>query len=476
MADRKINVSTLSSHFRLDGDDVIGMYVAAHHNRNPQFVIENPHIKLYPGRDHVDNRDDRMLAEGELMIGICGGMCDEHPFRTSDGKPDECAATLVAKKVTLSYGDPALQPMLHYAKQINSKPVAIHTQFAALVKHALRHFDGDYDAQVAHAVEVIFTSYVLLNATYLQEQCILEHQPIPNPGAAEAFDVIIAQYLLTRRGGPNAKSLNAYLARPLDKGDCYAKMVARDLGFADSPAYKNLLEYAYATRSLEAKTYSHRFEIATMVRSAFHQMQGSPEEKAQQEADLLKGVYLFLDGLYMKDHKYHVLAPRELADEEKTTKAMLTNSRGGKVLMLMVQTENTEIARYCTQVVGAAVVIKVQENGYFQVHSNQKFGLTMAFVAKWLRLKFRSAKKIFTDLDEEVLLMAGDGVNGAREVYYDQDHSQVFVGNLTNEKKVDIKLDPKQIFACVYTGGQEEFYIMRAEYEMRQQEREAQQA
>jgi hypothetical protein len=122
--------------------------------------------------------------EGVLAVGTGWGPFDEHPSPGSEGKPGECAATLVAKALGLE-DDPALEPILRYVLNSDLKGSGNPFDLASLVKVMHQQYPDDPIKVMNWAIEALEAKYQeqlrFLTATRAEFEKVAQVEDVTGP-------------------------------------------------------------------------------------------------------------------------------------------------------------------------------------------------------------------------------------------------------------------------------------------------------
>jgi len=85
------------------------------------------------GKTFDGTNAEKLLDDGFLLLGIGGGMFDEHPTVGNNGKQGECTSTLVAKYLGIA-DEPSLQKVMEYVMRSDLKAKSDPFGIASVVK------------------------------------------------------------------------------------------------------------------------------------------------------------------------------------------------------------------------------------------------------------------------------------------------------------------------------------------------------
>jgi len=162
-------VHTVVTHVNPHFDELVALWLLRRFGKE-RFpgINESKRIYIDAGSEtYNDMSADEALTQGYLLLGVGGGIFDEHATDQTDRVKDECAATLVAKYLDIDT-DPALGRLLKYVKtrDLSGSDEAGLFGLANSLDVATRHNKSEVVEQMA---------YLLLESRYREEQEFLVH-------------------------------------------------------------------------------------------------------------------------------------------------------------------------------------------------------------------------------------------------------------------------------------------------------------
>lgn len=119
MVDEAVSVaiSTIVTHVSPHIDEICAIWLLRRYGRSQFIGIEAaPVIFWSEGTTAIMKSPEEFLAEGVLLVGVGGGMFDEHSTVDSERKSGKCSATLVAEHLGID-DDPALEFILDFVER-----------------------------------------------------------------------------------------------------------------------------------------------------------------------------------------------------------------------------------------------------------------------------------------------------------------------------------------------------------------------
>lgn len=112
-----LQIVKIVTHTNPHIDEICGIWMLRKFGSKHFPNIEKSTIEYWSkGSTLLQKTAEELLAEGILLVGIGGGMFDEHPTIDSERKKDKCAATLIAEHLGLD-DDPALEMILSFVER-----------------------------------------------------------------------------------------------------------------------------------------------------------------------------------------------------------------------------------------------------------------------------------------------------------------------------------------------------------------------
>jgi hypothetical protein len=143
-------IHTIVTHSKPHLDEIVAIWLLIIFGEKMFPGVNTAKIVFWDtGGETPDGRSpEEWEKDGYLLIGIGGGILDEHPSLQNSGrKEDECAATLVAKVLGIAK-EPALQKILRYTLKTDLKGSGQKFDLQHLVKLGYRGADPDDSKKV----------------------------------------------------------------------------------------------------------------------------------------------------------------------------------------------------------------------------------------------------------------------------------------------------------------------------------------
>lgn len=114
---KPIPIHTIVTHINPHFDELVGIYLLTKFGQKHFPGIErSERVYIDAGSEQFNGLTaDQALEQGCLLLGVGGGMFDEHPTEETERVHDECAATLVAKYLGLD-NDPCMERTIKYVR------------------------------------------------------------------------------------------------------------------------------------------------------------------------------------------------------------------------------------------------------------------------------------------------------------------------------------------------------------------------
>lgn len=399
----QITVNTVVTHTRPHQDEICAILLLMTQGEKKFPGISKAKIEIAGagGENYQGISADEFLQQGVLMLGVGGGMFDEHPGVEAEGKKGECTSTLVAKYLGIE-GDPALKKILDFVHLSDSKAVGQTFDLPIIIK-AL------HNANPQKTEKIIRWAMIALHAKYLFEKKGLDGTADPT------FDATFAKIVekIRQSSEKDGKALKPILAF-LEK----AKPGALHPGF-DLIGLTRVIHQVYSPEKA--------FNWAIMGLEAKYQ---------QQKA------FLWAQENFDKIAKIHeVLGP------------------GGEMLKLVIgQTDNTELGKVA-RTKGAGIVIQKNSKGQVGIYTNKglrgKNGrpltLTIYDVCQMIRLEEQYLNGIIKTYDWKDLAREGK-VAGAEAWYFHDEGQMLMNGSLSNPDVVPTRIPLETIQEIVQIG------------------------
>ena len=146
-------IHTIVTHPRPHLDELVGIVLLRICGTTRYEGIEDAEIKFCSADTTPEGKSWKQLQkEGILLIGIGGGIFDEHPTLDKERKEGECAATLVAKHLNI-LDEPWLAKLLKYVTANDTKGGTSPFDLAAMInRYNKQWFDKDPQKAIEWAV------------------------------------------------------------------------------------------------------------------------------------------------------------------------------------------------------------------------------------------------------------------------------------------------------------------------------------
>jgi hypothetical protein len=267
---KKTKFNRIITHRKPHFDEIVAIWLLYMFGEAEFPGVKEAELEFWDmGGDTPDGRSATEWEEdGSVLVGVGHGQFDEHPFLGKElGEEEECAATLVAKKLGIR-DEPALAKILQYTlrsdRHAGQEPFGI----ASLVKVA--HLYSSLDA-----IEVIESVSFFLKAVYAEQRKFFEAQ-------AE----LTKDAVMERIPGPNGRELtlvsvesdNAQASKAARFEGADIVVVRKSTGhtgiFVDTKSGLVLHEVAKVLRREEANARGERGRIEWSDLSQFGMFQG----------------------------------------------------------------------------------------------------------------------------------------------------------------------------------------------------------
>ena len=151
---------TIATHDDPHLDEIAAIWLLRRHGEEKFPGVSEARITIWEtGGPVPDGMAEACDMEGVLAVGTGWvGPFDEHPSPGNGGKPGECAATLVAKALGLE-DDPALEPILRYVLNSDTKGSSNPFDLASLVKVMHQQYPDDPIKVMNWAIEALEAKY-----------------------------------------------------------------------------------------------------------------------------------------------------------------------------------------------------------------------------------------------------------------------------------------------------------------------------
>jgi len=114
---KAIPINEIATHNNPHIDEIEGIRLLRRFGQNHFPGIEKASVVFWSkGGPELQKTAEEYLTEGILLVGIGGGMFDEHPTLETERKNGKCAATLIAEYLGLD-DDPALEFILDFVQR-----------------------------------------------------------------------------------------------------------------------------------------------------------------------------------------------------------------------------------------------------------------------------------------------------------------------------------------------------------------------
>ena len=431
----QLRIHTILTHRDPDIDEIVAIHLLKRHGELKYPGISKANIVTIAQRNTEGKSAEEMEREGVLCIGVGRGRFDEHPSENRARVEGECAATLVAKDLSMR-DDQVAKSNIEYALEKNYSANTWEFEIAPLEKLAFRYLA--HTGEDKNMEQKIFDAcFLLLDVAERNES----HHPEERKAnmALESMDEFIARWILERFGGKG--NIADYLSRSNTEDKSASVIVAKDLKKADDKVFYWILQYAKKRRVADDGEIETKYDLSELVKLA--------QRYDFNQDRLEEAVFIFLDAIWHKYKNFFIDCRRDYNSRETRVAEIVLNEE--TLVVTSVLSSNPEIAKYCRSQYGgnSAVVIKRDpDTGNTQIFFNQKFNLDPIPVAREIRRAERQAKGLEDNLGDEELGKQGK-VQGSEEWFFDG--FQVLNGSHTAEEKPTV-LKREEVEKAVLRG------------------------
>jgi hypothetical protein len=234
----------------------------------------------------------------------------------------------------------------------------------------------------------------------------------------------------------------------LKEGKCSALLVAEFLGIDDDPIYEELLDY---TLRNDRKGAGHTFDLAHLLKVAHEQYPDNPEK-------IYKWVTDGINFHIVQRTKFCIVTKNnyeELLRQKKIRFYYFPCSDIAKIKVMVVESDDTQIAKYCRSKKGgcADIVVQVQPSGNIQIFSNKrKIKLeVMDDIVQMIRLAEQKASKKVVNTDWNKLAAEGQ-VDGCLNWYYHRSCRMMLNGSLSHPDTPPTKIPLNDLLKIIRIG------------------------
>ncbi len=394
------------------------------------------------------------LNEGILLGGTGGGMFDEHPTTHSSRKENECALTLLLKKLGVNGEAAPWQNIIDYTVKNDLKGAGTAFDVAHVLTTLYYAFRNDGNEGVKKAIlwamwaiEEIYTDNLSGDEKKVQKDFFREvamtwlharQRAIKNGLDLDEINEDFIQSVVERKAG-YTYSDKVTRSSPINVAKYFRIDQRKDM--------ECLLRFMMQDGSYGA----HPFDIASIFSAAVRNARRGDGDLS----DAIRWVFDAFDAKYVEQRDFWGKTRKEFKD--KANNVWMKGPLGTDVLVSFMETDSQLMPKYARHKDGGNVdiFVKRDSNGNVQIFVNQRkratHGIVLNGVVRAVRIREQLKNGKLVTLDPHLLTQEGR-VEGCENWWYFPSLEGFYNGSLTANEVSPTKLSMNEILDCIRIG------------------------